>query len=123
MKYNKKIIMTICLIIALVFSFLIFFGFGNIEKSSIQICSFIFILITEIIAYGILLLLTFKKFNTFMIAGISSATFIYSIVSFLFNIVILGVFKTLRSILVFNFSFLLIYFFIVVLLFLFKKED
>lgn len=123
MKNKKNIIITIGLIIVLAFSFLLFFGTGSSEKSSVQICSFIFILLTEIIVYGVTLLLVSKKANTFMIAGISSATFIYTILSLIFNIVILGIFKTLRSILVLNFSFLLIYLFVVVLLFLVKKEN
>ena len=123
MSDKKKIISTLGLVIVLAFSFLIFFGISTAEKTSVEISAFIFILITEFIVYGCTFLLTSKKLNTFMIAGISSITFLYAICSALFNILLIGIFNSIRGILIFNFSILLIYAFIIVLLFLFKSEE
>ena len=123
MSKNKKYITIIGLIIAILFSFLIFFGIGNAEKTQMQISSFIFVLLTEIIIFANIIILTSKKLNTFAIAGISSSTIIYAIISLIVNILFVGVFKTIRTNLVFNFGLLLIYVFVVVMVMLFKKED
>ena len=123
MSDKKKIISTLGLVIVLAFSFLMCFGISTAEKTSVEISAFIFILITEFIVYGCTFLLTSKKLNTFMIAGISSITFLYAICSALFNILLIGIFNSIRGILIFNFSILLIYAFIIVLLFLFKREE
>ena len=111
MSKNKKYITIIGLIIAILFSFLIFFGIGNAEKTQMQISSFIFVLLTEIIIFANIIILTSKKLNTFAIAGISSSTIIYAIISLIVNILFVGVFKTIRTNLVFNFGLLLIYVF------------
>ena len=123
MSKNKKYITIIGLIIAILFSFLIFFGIGNAEKTQMQISSFIFVLLTEIIIFVNIIILTSKKLNTFAIAGISSSTIIYAIISLIVNILFVGVFKTIRTNLVFNFGLLLIYVFVVVMVMLFKKEE
>ena len=123
MSNNKKIIATIGLIIVLAFSFLLFFGISTSSKTSIDISAFIFILVTEFIIYGCIFTLTAQKRNLFMISGLSSLTFLYSVCSLLFNVLLKGIFNSLRGILIFNFSILLIYAFVIVLLFLFKKEN
>ena len=123
MSKNKKYITIIGLIIAILFSFLIFFGIGNAEKTQMQISSFIFVLLTEIIIFANIIILTSKKLNTFAIAGISSSTIIYAIISLIVNILFVGVFKTIRTNLVFNFGLLLIYVFVVVMVMLFKMEE
>ena len=123
MSKNKKYITIIGLIIAILFSFLIFFGIGNAEKTQMQISSFIFVLLTEIIIFANIIILTSKKLNTFAIAGISSSSIIYAIISLIVNILFVGVFKTIRTNLVFNFGLLLIYVFVVVMVMLFKKEE
>ena len=64
-----------------------------------------------------------KKLNTFTIAGLSSSTFIYSICSIVFNIILISIFQTVKNILVFNFSILLVYAFIVAIIMLLKKES
>ncbi len=123
MSKNKKIISIIGLVIVLAFSFLIFLGVNPIKKTGVEISAFIFVLITELILYGCAFALASKKQNTFMTAGLSSITFLYTICSLLFNILFVGIFKSVRSILIFNFSILCIYAFVIVLLFLFKKES
>ena len=123
MSNNKKIIATIGLVIVLAFSFLLFFGISTSPKTSIDISAFIFILVTEFIIYGCIFALTSQKRNLFMISGLSSLTFLYSVCSLLFNVLLKGIFNSLRGILIFNFSILLIYAFVIVLLFLFKKEN
>lgn len=124
MSNNKKIICLSGLLVLLTFSFLIFFGLDTTEKTNIEISSFIFILLTEFLVIGNVFFVTTKKINnTFTVAGISSLTFLYTIISLMFNIFFIDVFSTLRGNLVFNFSILLIYLFISLVIFFFKKEE
>ncbi len=123
MKKNKNIIINILLIIVIALSMLLFFGIGNTTKSGIQISSFVFIIVTELIIYFNVLIILNKKLNTFTIAGLSSSTFIYSICSIVFNIILISIFQTVKNILVFNFSILLVYAFIVAIIMLLKKES
>jgi len=124
MSNNKKLICLSGLIILLAFSFLIFFGLDTTEKTNIEISSFIFVLLTEFLVIGNVFFVTIKKINnTFTVAGISSLTFLYTIISLIFNIFFINVFSTLRGNLVFNLSILLIYSFIALTFFFFKKEE
>lgn len=123
MSNNKKIITLVGLVIVLAFSFLIFFGINTESKSGVEISAFIFTLVTELIIFGSVIALTSKKLNTFLVAGLSSLTVIYSICSLLFNVLLVSVFTTTRSILIFNFSLLLVFAFITTVVFLFKKEQ
>ena len=124
MSNNKKIICLSGLLVLLTFSFLIFFGLDTTEKTNIEISSFIFILLTEFLVIGNIFFVTTKKINnTFTVAGISSLTVLYTIISAMFNIFFIDVFSTLRGNLVFNFSILLIYLFISLAIFFFKKEE
>lgn len=123
MKKNKNSIINILLIIVIALSMLLFFGIGNTTKSGIQISSFVFIIVTELIIYFNVLIILNKKLNTFTIAGLSSSTFIYSICSIVFNIILISIFQTVKNILVFNFSILLVYAFIVAIIMLLKKES
>ena len=123
MKNKKNIILIIALIIVMAFTMLLFFGIGDSNKTGIQISSIIFIIVTELLVFGSILLISNKKLNTFAIAGLSSSSFLYAICSLIFNTVLLFIFKTVKSILIFNFSILLVYLFINAMIFLFKKED
>lgn len=123
MKKNKNIIINILLIIVIALSMLLFFGIGNTTKSGIQISSFVFIIVTELIIYFNVRIILNKKLNTFTIAGLSSSTFIYSICSIVFNIILISIFQTVKNILVFNFSILLVYAFTIAIIMLFKKES
>lgn len=122
MSDNKKIITVISLVVVITFSMLLFFGTGNFDKTGIQISSFIFIIITELVAFCNVFLLTNKKLNTFARAGLSSIAGIYIASSLLFNILLSGLFRTVRSVLVFNFAILLLYIFIALVVIFFKKE-
>lgn len=122
MKKRKDIILSIALLIIILLSFVLFFGIGNVEKNEIQISSFVFVIVTELIVYTNALLIVNKKLNTFLIAGLCGTTFLYTICSFLFNALLNGVFSTIRGILVFNFSLLLLYLIICTIIILFKKE-
>lgn len=123
MKNKKIVVLCIALLIAVTFSTLLFFGVGEVEKSGIQICSFIFIILTEVIIFGNILICTSsKKLNTFSIVGFGSTTFLYSVCSLLLNMLLKNSFTTLKGILIFNFSLLLIYLFVLSIITLFKKE-
>lgn len=120
---NKKIITVGGLVVLLALSFLMFFGLNTSKKTGIEISSFIFVLLTEIIIFSNVFFLTEKKFNnTFTIAGLTSLTFIYSVISLVVNVLLVGMFSVLRTNLIFNFSLLLIYIFIALMVFFFKKE-
>lgn len=124
MKNKKNVILCISLLIVIAFSMLLFFGIGELEKTGIQISAFIFIILTEVIVFANAMIYTSsKKLNTFLIAGLGSTTFLYTIASLLFNVLLRGVFATLKGILIFNFSLLLIYLFISFIIILFKKES
>lgn len=124
MKNKKNVILCISLLIVIAFSMLLFFGIGELEKTGIQISAFIFIILTEVIVFANAMIYTSsKKLNTFLIAGLGSTTFLYATASLLFNVLLRGVFATLRGILIFNFSLLLIYLFISSIIILFKKES
>lgn len=122
MNKNKIILLTIALIIVFAFSFLLFFGTGSYPKTGIQISSFIFILLNELVTYGIVLYLSQYKPDTFSTAGLASITFIYVAFSLAVNILFKSLFSTVKSILIWNFSILLIFVFIVFIVLLFKKE-
>lgn len=124
MKDKKNVILCISLLIVIAFSMLLFFGIGELEKTGIQISAFVFIILTEVIVFANAIIYTSsKKLNTFLIAGLGSTTFLYATASLLFNVLLRGVFATLRGILIFNFSLLLIYLFLSSIIILFKKGD
>lgn len=123
MKEKRNLILIVALFIVIAFTLLLFFGVGNNEKTGIQICGIIFTIITELIVFGNILFMNNKKLNTFMIAGLSSTSFLYAICSIIFNSILFGVFKTIKSIFIFNFALLLVYLFIDTMIFLFKKVE
>lgn len=123
MKNKKNIILSIALIIVIAFSFVIFYGVGDSPKTEIQTISFVFIIITELVVFANSLLITNKKMNMFAIAGLSTTTFLYAVVSIIINILAMGLFTTIKSIIVFNISIILIYLFIDTMIILFKKEN
>ena len=122
MKNNRNIILLIALLLVITFSTLLFFGMGSNEKSSIQICSFVFIIISEIITFGMALILMSTKTNTFLKAGFSSATVLYLVSAILINTIFLNLFATFKGILLTNFCLLIAYLFIDVIILFFKKE-
>lgn len=122
MNKNKNIILSIILAVIVALTFLLFFGIGSSQKDGIQISSFIFILIDELLTYGVVMYLSNDKTNTFSIAGFSSITFVYTIFSLFFNTLFRKIFVTVKTILIFNFSILLIYLFLILIVLLFKKE-
>lgn len=122
MSKNKKLLLTLALVVAIGFSFLLFFGIGNAQKTSIQVWGFVFVIISEIIVYGAILGVTSRNSNTFSKAGILSLTSIYLILSLIVNVLLKSSFTTQKSILVCNFSILLGYAFVTIIIIFFKKE-
>ena len=122
MKNKKNIILCIVLIIVIALSLILFLGINETQKTGVQISSFIFIIINELIIFGNALLILNKKLNTFEVAGLSSTTFIYTICSILVNVLLIELFTTVKKILIINTSILLIYLFIITILMLLKKE-
>lgn len=123
MKNKKNIILLVALLIAILLSTVLFIGIGNMPKTSIQISAFIFVVLTEILLFTNIYIITNKKLNTFTIAGLSSTIFLYTSCSLIFNVLAISIFGTLKNILVFNISILLIYLLINTIIILFKKEN
>ncbi len=118
MSKKKIYILTIALILLIALSTLIFLGIGS--HKNIQIVSFIFIILTEIIIYGNVLLLFSNKLNTFAKAGFSSTLILYIISIILINIIFNSLFS-IKSILITNFSLLLIYLLVDTFILFFKE--
>lgn len=121
---NKKIwILILSLIIMIAFSSLIFFGLFENEKNSVQLTSFIFIILTEIISFSSIGVVVSKKFNTFINSGILSTTFLYAVSSAFINILTSPLFVSSRKLTTVNIAILLIYLFIIAIIFMFRKEN
>lgn len=123
MKNKKNIILSIMLIILISLSFLLFFGINSDKKTEIQLATFAFIIFDELLLFGNIILFLNKKMNTFLIAGLSSTTFLYLISSLLINIIFKSIFTSLRGVLVFNFSLILIYLLINSTILIFKRDE
>ena len=123
MKNKKNIILSIMLIILISLSFLLFFGINGDKKTEIQLETFAFIIFDELLLFGNIILFLNKKMNTFLIAGLSSTTFLYLISSLLINIIFKSIFTSLRGVLVFNFSLILIYLLINSTILIFKRDE
>ena len=119
MSKKKIYILTIALILLIALSSLIFLGINN-NKTSIQIVSFIFTILMEIITYGNIILFFSNKLNTFAKAGFSSTLILYIISIILINIIFNSLF-TIKSILITNFSLLLIYLLVDTFILFFKE--
>ena len=111
------------LIILISLSFLLFFGINGDKKTEIQLATFAFIIFDELLLFGNIILFLNKKMNTFLIAGLSSTTFLYLISSLLINIIFKSIFTSLREVLVFNFSLILIYLLINSTILIFKRDE
>ena len=123
MKNKKNGLIIMIFVILILLTSLMFFGLGSVEKNIVQIVSFLFIVITEIISMVSVLLLGSLKMNTYAIAGISSTTFIYAVVSLIINILANTLFSTLRGIVVINFIIILLYLLLNVTILAFKKGE
>lgn len=123
MKNKKNGLIIMIFVILILLTSLMFFGLGSVEKNIVQIVSFLFIVITEIISMVSVLLLGSPKMNTYAIAGISSTTFIYAVVSLIINILANTLFSTLRGIVVINFIIILLYLLLNITILAFKKGE
>ena len=123
MKNKKNGLIIMIFVILILLTSLMFFGLGSVEKNIVQIVSFLFIVITEIISMVSVLLLGSLKMNTYAIAGISSTTFIYAVVSLIINILANTLFSTLRGIVVINFIIILLYLLLNITILAFKKGE
>lgn len=122
MNKNKKRILTISLLIIIILSFVLFLGIGDNSKTLIQIISFVFIIIDEIIVYSTVLLLTERRQKAFSIAGIYSITSIYIVSSLIINVILKNIIFNLKTLLITNLAVLLTYLFITTLILLSKEE-
>lgn len=119
---RKNIIATIALILIIILTFLLFFGVGTTYKADIKITSFVFIILTEMLTYGNVILLFSNKLNTFAKVGFCSTLFLYLISVILVNIIFISLFTTLKGIIVMNFSLFVVYLLIDTIIVFFKKE-
>lgn len=122
MKGKKLIIYTCFSVLIVLLSFVIYYGFSDVEKTEIQNTAFAFTVIAEVIFFGMTYVLTREEVNAFTRAGIGSISVIYLLVSLILNILIKAVFQTVRTLIVTNVIVLIIYIAIILTIYLFKKE-
>jgi len=120
---GKKLVIYICFsILIILLSFVIYYGFSDVEKTNIQNVAFIFTIISEVLFFSMIYGVTRKEANTFIKAGISSVSIIYLIISLILNILIKIGIETVRVLVVSNIILLILYIAMVAAIYLFKKE-
>lgn len=122
MKGKKLIIYTSISALIILLSFVMYFGFSDAEKTNIQNIGFTFTIITEVVFFGTIYLITRNSENTFSRAGIASISVIYLIISLILNIFAITAFETERALITTNIIILILYLAIVLITQLFKKE-
>ena len=122
MKGKKLIIYTSISVLIILLSFVMYFGFSDAEKTNIQNIGFIFTIITEVVFFGTIYLITRNSENTFSRAGIASISVIYLIISLILNIFAKTAFETERALITTNIIILILYLAIALITQLFKKE-
>lgn len=122
MKGKKLIIYTSISVLIILVSFVMYFGFSDAEKTNIQNIGFTFTIITEVVFFGTIYLITRNSENTFSRAGIASISVIYLIISLILNIFAKTAFETERALITTNIIILILYLAIALITQLFKKE-
>lgn len=123
MKGKKIVIYTCFSVLIILLNFVFYYGFSSDEKTVIQDGSFAFTIVSEIIFFGMIYLLSRKQENAFSRAGIASASVIYLVISLILNILMKSIFNTLRALITTNIIILIIYVVIILAVYLFKKEN
>ena len=122
MKGKKLMIYTSISVLIILLSFVMYFGFSDAEKTNIQNIGFTFTIITEVVFFGTIYLITRNSENTFSRAGIASISVIYLIISLILNIFAKTAFETERALITTNIIILILYLAIALITQLFKKE-
>ena len=122
MKGKKLIIYTSISVLIILVSFVMYFGFSDAEKTNIQNIGFTFTIITEVVFFGTIYLITRNSENTFSRAGIASISVIYLIISLILNIFAKTAFETERALITTNIIILILYLAIALITQLLKKE-
>ncbi len=120
---GKKLAIYICfslLIIAL--SFVIYYGFSDVQKTYIQNVGFSSIIISEIIFFTMIYVVTRENNNIFVKSGVISVSGIYILTMLLLNTVLKAMFATARILITTNIILLILYVGIILLIYLAKKE-
>lgn len=123
MKGKKLGIYSAIAVLVILLSFVINYGFSDIEKTSIQNTAFVFTIVAETLFFVAIYFITREGQNTFSRAGIASLSVIYIIVALLLNTVMQGQFNQVRSLVTTNIMVLMIYLVIALVVYLAKKED
>ena len=110
-------------VLMVVLSFVIYYGFSNVEKTSMQNVAFGFVVMAEVVFFGMIYVSSNEKHTTFLKAGIISASSIYMLASLVLNLILKAMFTQVRILVTLNIIFLVLYIGIILLLFLVKKES
>ena len=103
-KTNSRIVPTIVFFLILAISLLLFFGLETEAKSSYELVSFAFIIFTELVISGSVIVPSFIDYDR---ADVVSAGLLYAIMSFIVNV--LFTFETIRELFVYNLCAVLVY--------------
>lgn len=120
---GKKLYIYICFtVLIILLSFVIYYGFSEVEKTNMQNISFSFIILAEVIFFSMIYFSTNEKNSIFQNAGLISSSSIYIIITLIVNIFLKVIFPTTRILCTVNIIMLLIYIGIIMLIFLVKEE-
>lgn len=122
MKGKKLTIYIGFAILMVVLSFVIYFGFSNVEKTTLQNIAFSFTIISELVFFIMIYLATRENNNTFSKSGIISASVIYILLGVILNIFAQSIFSTVRMLVTSNVILLILYVGTILLIYLAKKE-
>lgn len=123
MKDKKSTIYKCFVLLVILLSFVIYYGFSDVAKTAIQNVSFAFIIITEIIFFGVIYFVCKQKNRLFLKSGVISVSSIYLLVNLILNIFLKTIFSKVRILIVINVILLIFYIGIILLINLAEKEN
>lgn len=122
MKGKKLTIYIGFAILMVVLSFVTYFGFSNVEKTTLQNTAFGFTIISELVFFIMIYFATKENNNTFSKSGIISASIIYILLELILNIFVKSIFSAVRMLVTTNIILLILYVGTILLIYLAKKE-
>lgn len=120
---NKKTLgLGLMFLIVVAFSFLMYYGFSSADKTDIQNCRFIFIIVSECLMFGVMFLSTTGMVQPSSAVGLNFLAGGYFTLSLVINFLLGFIFGTVRSLIVVNVAVILIFLFILAMDMLSKRN-
>lgn len=122
MTGKKRVVYVSLSILIIVLSFVVYFGFSKIDKTYMENIAFGAFILTELIFFTMIYLVSKKETSLFVRAGNTSVSVIYLISSLIINVFLQSFFELANTLITTNVVLLIFYLAIVLLIYLFKKE-